>query len=458
MKKAGFRIEKDSLGEVRVPENALYGAQTQRALDNFPISGIRFPRPFLRALGLVKWAAARTNTEAGRLEEKTGRALEAAALEVAEGKWDGEFPLDVFQTGSGTSTNMNANEVIAALASRALGVPVHPNDQVNMGQSSNDVMPSALHVSASLVLKEDLFPALELLEKTLKDRARGLMGVIKTGRTHLMDALPLRMGREVEAWAHQVKLAGEGIESSLPRLHEIFLGGTAVGTGLNSPPGFGERTAALLAEETGIPFVRARNLFAGLAGREAALELGSQLGVLAAALAKICNDLRWMNSGPLAGLGEIALPALQPGSSIMPGKVNPVIPEAVAMACARVTGNVTTLALAAQSGNFQLNVMLPLAAHVLLESLTLLANGMKVLAEKAVRGFRVNREHLESLLARNPILVTALNPLIGYERAAALAKKAYREGRAILDVAAEETEIPRGRLAEILDPGRIAGE
>ncbi|HHI69293.1 MAG TPA: class II fumarate hydratase [Planctomycetes bacterium] len=457
MKKRGYRVERDSLGEVRVPEEALYGAQTQRALENFPISGITFPRAFLRALGLIKWAAARANMEAGILDRETGRAVEAAAMDVAEGKWDAQFPLDVYQTGSGTSVNMNANEVIAALASRALGRPVHPNDQVNMSQSSNDVVPSAIHVSSALSLEEKLVPSLDFLEEVLEKKASRLMDVIKTGRTHLMDALPLRMGREIEAWAHQVRLSADRVRDVRPRLFQLVLGGTAVGTGLNAPPGFGERASALLAEATGIPFRKADNLYAGIAGQETVLELGSQLGVLAAALAKICNDLRWMNSGPLAGLSEISLPALQPGSSIMPGKVNPVIPEAAAMACARVTGNVTTLALAAQSGNFQLNVMLPLAAHVLLESLTLLSNSARLLAEKAVRGFTVNRKRLASLLDKNPVLATALNPILGYEKAAELAKKALREGKTILDAAAGETDIPREKLEDLLDPGKIAG-
>ena len=383
--------------------------------------------------------------------------MEAAALEVAEGRWDDQFPLDIYQTGSGTSVNMNANEVIATLASRALDRPVHPNDQVNMSQSSNDVVPSAIHVSSALSVEEKLLPSLDFLGEVLEKRASRLMDVIKTGRTHLMDAVPLRMGREVGAWAHQVRLSADRIRDVRPRLFQLVLGGTAVGTGLNAPPGFGERAAAFLAEATGIPFRKADNLYAGIAGQETVLELGSQLGVLAAALAKICNDLRWMNSGPLAGLSEISLPALQPGSSIMPGKVNPVIPEAAAMACARVTGNVTTLALAAQSGNFQLNVMLPLAAHVLLESLSLLSNSARLLAEKAVRDFTVNRKRLASLLDKNPVLATALNPIIGYEKAAELAKKALREGKTILEAAAEETDIPREKLEELLDPGKIAG-
>ncbi len=457
MEKHRYRVERDSLGEVRVPAEALYGAQTLRALENFPISGITFPRTFLKALGLIKWAAARANVKTGRLDPETGAAVERAAMEVAEGKWDDQFPLDVYQTGSGTSVNMNANEVIATLASRSLGGPVHPNDMVNMSQSSNDVVPSAIHVSAALSLEEELLPALDLLAGTLEDRAAGLMDVIKTGRTHLMDALPLRMGREVEAWAHQVRVSAGRIREVRPRLHRLVLGGTAVGTGLNAPPEFGELASAFLAERTGIPFRKAENLYAGIAGQETALELGSQLGVLAAALAKICNDLRWMNSGPLAGLSEISLPALQPGSSIMPGKVNPVIPEAAAMACVRVTGNVTTLALAAQSGNFQLNTMLPLVAHVLLESLTLLSNAARVLAEKAVAGFSVHRDRLSSLLDRNPVLVTALSPILGYEKAAELAKKALREGRTILEAAAEETDIPEEKLRELLDPGKIAG-
>ena len=456
MEKKGYRIERDSLGEVRVPEDALYGAQTQRALENFPIGGTPMPGPFIHALGLVKAAAARANREEGVLEDDLGRALEEAALEVAGGGLDEHFPVDVYQTGSGTSTNMNANEVIARLASRKLGRPVHPNDHANASQSSNDVIPSTIHLSAALSVREELLPSLKALEEVLTAKAEEFMDVVKTGRTHLMDALPIRLGREIEAWAHQVRLSRERIRSCLPRLHELLLGGTAVGSGANAPPRFGERATAVLAEWTGLPLRKARNLYAGISGLETPLELASHLGTFAAALAKIADDLRWMNSGPSAGLGEILLPPLQPGSSIMPGKVNPVIPEAVLMACARVTGNGTTLAVAAGGGNFQLNTMRPLAAQVLLEDLTLLSRAARLLGEKALAAFRIRRPRMESLVERNPMLVTALAPLLGYEKAAALAAEAAREGRTILETALAGTDIPRERLKELLDPRRIA--
>ncbi len=452
-----YRIERDSMGEVRVPADALYGAQTQRAVENFPISGLRMPRLFLRALGLVKAACARVNGELGGLDTEMAGAIERAANAVASGEYDHHFPVDVFQTGSGTSTNMNANEVIARLASEALGRPVHPNDHVNRSQSSNDVIPTALHVAAALGVDEQLLPALRLLAALIERRAGALGEVVKTGRTHLMDALPLTLAQELGGWAAQVRYGIDRLEASLPRIHELAIGGTAVGTGLNAPEGFGDAVAKALAETCRLPFRRKPNLFEALSAQDAAVELSGQLRVIAVGLMKIANDLRWMNSGPLAGLSEIRLPALQPGSSIMPGKVNPVIPEAVCMVCAQVIGNDATITVAGQSGHFQLNVMLPVIAYDLLQSIEILASAATLLADSAVEGFAVNDERLRAALDRNPILVTALNPVIGYDRAAEIAKRAYAEGRPILEVAREMTDLPDDELRRLLDPHRLCG-
>jgi fumarate hydratase class II len=453
---AKTRTERDSLGELQVPAEALYGAQTQRAVDNFPISGLRMPRDFIRALGLVKAAAADANAGLGHLPKGVAADIRAAGLQVAAGDLDGQFPVDVFQTGSGTSSNMNANEVIASLASRGRKKPVHGNDQVNMGQSSNDVIPTAIQVAAVLACREQLVPAINHLRATIDRRARGLAKVVKTGRTHLMDAMPLTLAQELGAWSAQLGSASERIEDSLKRLRRLPLGGTAVGTGINADPSFGKRAAASLTKLSGTRFVQADNLFEGIASQDGAVELSGQLNVLAVALMKIGNDLRWMNSGPLAGLGEIELPTLQPGSSIMPGKVNPVVPEAVCMVCAQVMGNHTTVSIAGASGNFQLNVMLPLIAHNLLQSIELLANASRRLADAAIAGFTVRQARLDEALARNPILVTALNPVIGYERAAAIAKQAYREGRPVLEVAREVTGLPEQKLRKLLDPAALA--
>jgi len=453
--KAATRTEHDSMGEVQVPADALYGAQTQRAVENFPVSGLVLPRGFIRALGLIKASAAEVNWALGELESEVAAAIREAAEEVAAGQHDRHFPIDVFQTGSGTSTNMNANEVIATLAARRLGQPVHPNDHVNRGQSSNDVIPTALHVSALLETRERLLPALEHLAATIERRATELAGVVKTGRTHLMDAMPVTLGQELGGWAGQLRADMDRLATTLPRVAQLAQGGTAVGTGINAHPEFAERFAQTMSHRTGERFVPAVNRFAALSSQDTAVELSGQLRVLAVSLTKIGNDLRWMNSGPLAGLAEIALPALQPGSSIMPGKVNPVIPEAVVMVCAQVIGNDVTVGLAGQSGNFQLNVMLPLIAYNLLQSIELLANVARLLADKAIEEFTVNRERLQAQLGRNPVLVTALNPRIGYERAAAIAKRAYREGRSIREVAAEMTDLSEDELAELLDPARL---
>jgi len=447
----GYRIERDSMGELRVPDHALWGAQTQRAVDNFPVSGLPMPRGFIRALGLIKWAAAGANAELGLLKSGKAMAIQTAALQVAAGQHDGQFPVDVFQTGSGTSSNMNANEVIARLATKRLGAEVHPNDDVNMGQSSNDVVPTAIHVSAALEISETLLPALRHLRGVIGKKARETDAVVKTGRTHLMDAMPVRLSQELGGWAQQIANAEDRISDCLPRLTRLAQGGTAVGTGINAHPKFGKKVSVLLTENTRVKFSISPNLFESLSCQDTAVELSGQLRTLAVALLKIANDLRWMNSGPLAGLGEIALPGLQPGSSIMPGKVNPVIPEAVAMVAAQVIGNDATIVIAGQSGNFQLNVMLPVVAYNLLQSIQLLANASRLLGDKAIAGFKVNLDKLAEALDRNPILVTAMNPVIGYEKGAAIAKKAYAERRPIREVAAELTDLSSKEIGRLLD-------
>ena len=452
---SSFRTERDSMGELKVPAEALWGAQTQRAIENFPISGASMPREFIAALALVKQAAARTNRGLKLLDAPLAHAIDAAAAEVVAGAHHAHFPLDVFQTGSGTSTNMNANEVIAALASRRLGKPVHPNDHVNMGQSSNDAIPTAIHVSAALALRRELLPALEHLRQVLTAKEREIGAIVKTGRTHLMDAMPVTFGQELSGWRTQVEHGIARLRAVEPRLLALAQGGTAVGTGINTHPDFGRRFCEELTALTGVAFVPAANYFEALAAQDTAVELSGQLKVIAVSLIKMANDLRWMNSGPLAGLGEIALPALQPGSSIMPGKVNPVIPEATMMVGAQVIGNDTTITLAGQSGNFQLNVMLPVIAHNLLESIRLLANVSRALADSAISGFRVNTTRIAEALERNPILVTALNPVIGYEKGAAIAKKAYAEGRPIREVAAQMTDLPPAQLEKLLDPQEL---
>ena len=453
--KAQTKTVSDSMGELEVPIDALYGAQTQRAVDNFPISGMVLPASFIHALGLVKHACATANFKLGLMDKDICQAIQHTADDVADGIYDDQFPIDIFQTGSGTSTNMNANEVIATAATRDSSLEIHPNDHVNMSQSSNDVIPTTIHVSATLEISEQLLPALRNLSETLDNKAQQLSDVVKTGRTHLMDAMPVTMGQEITAWGDQIRACIERIEDSLERLHALPQGGTAVGTGINCHEDFGEQVAEVLYSETGVTFTSMANKFVGLATQDSAVEMSGQLNTLATALMKISNDLRWMNSGPLAGIGEIALPALQPGSSIMPGKVNPVIPEAVAMVCAQVMGNHTTITIAGQSGTFQLNVMLPVIAANLLQSIQLLANASNVLAEKAISGFSVNKENIESALDKNPILVTALNRVIGYEKGAAIAKKAYKEKRAIFEVALEETDLGEEELERLLNPATL---
>ena len=457
-----YRIEHDSMGELQVPADALWGAQTQRAVRNFPVSGRPMPRGFIRALGLVKAAAAEVNGGLGLLPKSKSAAIRKAALEVAAGEHDAHFPIDVFQTGSGTSSNMNANEVIATLASRALAKgasakpAVHPNDDVNLGQSSNDVVPTAIRVSAQLAVDEDLLPALRHLRKAIERKAKALRGQAKTGRTHLMDAMPLTFGQEFGAWAAQLASAELRFADTGKRLRRLPIGGTAIGTGINADPRFGKAMAKALSTLAGTRFESAVDKFEGIAAQDDSVELSGQLNALAVALMKIANDLRWMNSGPLAGLGEIELPALQPGSSIMPGKVNPVIPEATCMVCAQVMGRHATVTIAGASGNFQLNVMLPLVASELLESIRLLANVMRLLADSAIAGLKVRGDNVRGALARNPILVTALNPIIGYEKAAAIAKRAYKEGRPVFDIALEDSGLPATELRKLLDPAVLA--
>ncbi len=451
----GYRVERDSMGELSVPEEALWGAQTQRAVNNFPISGLVMPRAFIRALGLIKWAAAGANSELGLMPSPTAVAIQAAAMEVAEGAHDAQFPIDVFQTGSGTSSNMNANEVIAHLASGNLGANVHPNDDVNMGQSSNDVIPTAVHISAAIVLAEELLPALSHLEQTLEAKAAETANTIKTGRTHLMDAMPVSLGQELDGWRSQISHAIQRLQEALPRLCQLAQGGTAVGTGINAHPKFGAKVAVLLSESTSLEFSPADNYFEALSSQDTAVEVSADLKTLSVSLLKIANDLRWMNSGPLAGLGEITLPALQPGSSIMPGKINPVIPEAVAMVAAQVIGNDAAITIAGQSGNFQLNVMLPVIAYNLLQSISLLSNAVRRLADKAIADFQVNEANLAAALERNPILVTAMNSVIGYDKGAEIAKKAYAEGRSVREVAAELTDLTDAELDRLLDPAEL---
>jgi len=455
---AEYRIEKDSLGEVKVPKDAYWGAQTQRAIENFPISGIRFPRPFIKALGMIKYAAAKVNNDLGYLDDEKAKVIMQAAQEVIEGKLDDHFPLDIFQTGSGTSTNMNANEVIATRANEILTGekhtkhPIHPNDHVNMGQSSNDVIPTAIHVSAYMETAEKLIPALKHLHKVILDKASQYEDLVKTGRTHLMDAMPLTLSQEMSGWARQIELGIERLEDALKRVAELAIGGTAVGTGINTHPEFGRRVAEELSRMTGHPFVEAKNHFEAQSAQDAIVELSGALKTVAASLMKIANDLRWMNSGPIAGLAEIKLPALQPGSSIMPGKVNPVIPEAVRMVAAQVFGNDAAITWGGALGDFQLNVMLPVIAHNVLESIKILANASRVLADKAIAGFVVNRERIENLVGRNPILATVLNPIIGYDKAAEVVKKALAEGKTVKEVVVELGYLTPEEADKIIDP------
>ena len=450
------RIEQDSMGELEVPAEALYGAQTQRAVNNFPVSGQSMPEAFIRALITVKKAAAQANVALDTLDSDTGEAIcQACDQLLNEPQLMAHFPVDIFQTGSGTSTNMNANEVIARVASQQSGLSVHPNDHVNYGQSSNDIIPTTIHVSAALALKQELLPSLSHLYRVIGNRASELKDVCKTGRTHLMDAMPVRMDQSLSGWQAQIGQQIKALNAHQPAIQTLALGGTAVGTGINAHPDFSAIFNEKLTTLSGVPFQPADNYFALIASQDTAVTLSGLLKSTAVSLMKISNDLRWMNSGPLAGLGEIALPALQPGSSIMPGKVNPVIPEAVAMASAQVIGNDAAITVGGQSGNFELNVMLPMIASNLLSSFTLMANSASLLADSAISGFEVLNENLEAALDKNPILVTALNPIIGYNKAAEIAKRAYKEKRPIVDVADEMTDLSRQELTELLDPRKL---
>lgn len=454
-----LRTEKDSLGEVKVPKDALWGAQTQRALENFPISGIkfRFPfgRSFIKALGVIKFSAASANQDLGLISARKANAIKYSAKMVLNGEVDDHFPLDVFQTGSGTSTNMNANEVIAALASKKIGINVSPNDDVNMSQSSNDTIPTAICLSAMFDMEEFLFPGLDLLIDEIDKKSKKLKGKLKTGRTHLMDAMPIDFSQELSGWSAQLKSCRESLKLANKRMLELPQGGTAIGTGVNSHKDFPKNFCSSVEKLTGFKVKPALNFFQGLSSQDNSAELSSAVKNLSLVVMKICNDLRWMNSGPLTGLSDIELEALQPGSSIMPGKVNPVIPEAVSMACADVVGNDVTISLGVQSGNFQLNVMLPVIAYNLLKSINLMGNALPLLATKCIKSFKVNDKSTTENLNRNPILVTALNPIIGYKKSAEIAKKAYAEKRAIIDVAEEMTTIERKELESLLDPKNL---
>ena len=445
------RTESDSMGQVEVLKSALYGAQTQRAINNFPISGLTLPSELIKAIARIKWSAAAANQQCADLDKDKVVAIQAAAQQIIDGQHVDQFPIDVFQTGSGTSSNMNVNEVIAHIAQQQ-GVDVHPNDDVNRSQSSNDTIPTAIQIASVVAVEQRLQPALKHLIDTIRKKAVELRDVVKTGRTHLMDAMPLTMAQELNAWAGQLELTAQQLPQLCEHSQVLPQGGTAIGTGINAPEQFADLFAQSLSKQTGIAFKASRNPFTGIAGQELNVQLHGQLNTLATTLLKISNDLRWMNSGPLAGLGEIQLTPLQPGSSIMPGKVNPVIPEAVAMVAAQVNGNHTTITTAAQQGNFQLNVMLPVIGYNLMQSLELLTQSCQVLADKAIMDFEVNHDNLEKALAKNPILVTALNPVIGYSKAADIAKRAYKEKRPIIDVAEEMTDMDRNQLERLLDP------
>ena len=457
-----YRIEKDSLGEVKVPSKALWGAQTQRAVNNFPISGIKmdfpFTKSFVSSLGLIKDAAAKANLKLKLISSKKSKAISRAAKEIWQEKHHHEFPIDVFQTGSGTSSNMNANEVIANLATKFAKIKISPNDDVNMCQSSNDVIPTAIKISAHMDLTKKLYPALDKLINDIQKKADSIRGTIKTGRTHLMDAMPIDFAEELLAWSSQLESSKDMLEVLEKKLLELPQGGTAVGSGINAHKKFSQYFAKEMTSLLGKKhkFVASKNFYHELSSQDCSVQLSGELKNLALILMKISNDLRWMNSGPLTGLSEIELKALQPGSSIMPGKVNPVVPEAVAMASADVIGNDVTISIAAQSGNFQLNVMLPVIAYNLLKSINLLSGAMNALSKNTIKTFKVNHKNLEESLSKNPILVTALNPLIGYEKAAFIAKKAYKENRPIIDVAAEETNLTKAKLEKLLNPSKLS--
>ena len=453
----GYRIEKDSLGEVRVPTDALYGAQTQRAVENFPISGQRFGRGFIHALGLLKKAAAITNKELGHLDVEIAEAIAAAATEVAAGEWDDEFVLDIYQTGSGTSTNMNANEVVAHRANQIVGGDgsLHPNDHVNFGQSSNDVIPSAIHIAARVAIERELIPALAHLRDALSVKAEAFDHIVKSGRTHLMDATPVRLGQQFGGYAHQLTKGIERVRRASEELAELALGGTAVGTGINTHPEFAARTIALVSEELDMEFREAENHFEAQAAKDAAVSAAGALNTIATSFFKIADDVRWLASGPTSGISEIRLPAVQPGSSIMPGKVNPVMCEAMMMVAARVMGNHATVTIAGQRGNFELNVMMPVLAQALLESVTLLSNVAMTFADRCVAGIEANEARAKELLEKNPSIATALNPSIGYDKATEVAKEAAREGLSVRDVVEKKGLLAPEEIDGALDVGAM---
>jgi fumarate hydratase class II len=447
----GYRIEKDSLGEMKVPEDALYGAQTQRAVENFPISGQRFGRRFIEALGTVKKCAALTNAELGTVDSSITEPIVQAATEVVEGRWDDQFVLDVYQTGSGTSTNMNANEVIAHRATQILGSEVHPNDHVNSAQSSNDVIPTAIHVATRVAIFEELVPALEHLRVALEEKAGAFDGVVKSGRTHLMDATPVRLGQEFKGYATQVAKGIERVKRTSDELSELALGGTATGTGINTHPDFAAKTIARISEDTGLPFREADDHFEAQGAKDAAVSTAGALNTVATSLMKIADDIRWLGSGPTSGIHEVRLPAIQPGSSIMPGKVNPVMSEAMMMVCARVMGNHTTVTVAGSRGNFELNVMMPVLVQALLESITLLANVARVFADNCVMGIEVNEARCRELLELNPSIATALNPYIGYDKASEVAKASAKEHKSVREIVLREGLLPEDEVDDALD-------
>lgn len=450
-----MRVEKDSLGVVEVPIDACWGAQTQRALWNFPISGWVMPEAFIQSLGLIKAAAAKANATLGHLSADDAAAIETVALEISQGFHFEQFPIDVFQTGSATSSNMNINEVIHYLVEKRFNKNLHPNDHINMSQSSNDIIPTVIHVALVLSTHKELLPALDQIDRSLGQRMEELKGIVKTGRTHLMDAVPMTFAQELSGWRAQLTYARKQIEQVCSHNHQLPIGGTAIGTGLNADPCFAQVFVDHLRNMTGRPFEKADNCFELIAAQDRVVQFSASLKTLATALMKISNDLRWMNSGPIAGLSEITLPCLQPGSSIMPGKVNPVIPESAAMVCAHVMGSDMTVTIAGQSGQFQLNVMLPLIAYHVLENIRLLAHTISNLAQKAIDGFTVNQEHVTALLKKNPILVTALNKRIGYEKGAEIVKKALAQRRSVFEVALEETSLSAQELEALLDPSAL---
>ena len=450
------RIEKDSMGQLSVPAEAFYAAQTQRAINNFPISGQTMPEEFIRSLLMVKAAAANANIKLGLLPKPLGQAIISSVHDLLNlTDLMQHFPVDIYQTGSGTSSNMNANEVIAHLASIKLGEPVGANDHVNCGQSSNDVIPSTIHISAAIAVEKKLLPALEMLKQTIEVKAQDVDSYVKTGRTHLMDAMPVRFSQSLMSWASQIEQNIDLIRAIQPKLQSLAQGGTAVGTGINAHSDFADEFACQISTSSGLTFKAGDNFFTLIGTQDTVVALSGQLKAVAVSMMKIANDLRWMNSGPLAGLGEIELEALQPGSSIMPGKVNPVIPEAAAMVAAQVIGNDAAITIGGQSGNFELNVMLPMIAHNMLTSIKLLSNVSELLANKAIASFTVREDNLSKALARNPILVTALNPIIGYAKAAEIAKLAYKENRPIIEVAQEKTELSRSDLEKLLEPTKL---